>query len=176
MIQCNGCGFGVSESMRFALMKNICPSCGAGLFSGKDSSIINMIQVRLKSERFSTGLTENQVYDISLFFFNEIKSGFVRQVFSEYNQRKATPSGDDDIVTETEESDDIRKEVEQEYSSELSTLLDDDGDVQDEDVDSKADRLKRLYQNTVSSNPNLLRENPVKTPKRGGFKGVSRST
>jgi len=177
MIQCNGCGFGVSESMRFALMKNICPSCGSGLFSNKDSSVISMIQSRLKSERFSSSLTENQIYDLSLFFFNEIKTGFVKQVFSDYNSKKIS-SDDDSEVSHSEEgeADDIRKEIEKEYSTQINNLLDEDGDIQTEDVESKASRLKKLYQNTVNSNPSLVSDNPIKTTRRGGFKGVSRST
>lgn len=175
MIQCNGCGFGVNESMRFALMKNLCPSCGSGLFSNKDSSIINLIQSNLKSERFSSGLTETQIYDISLFFFNEIKNGFVRQIFSDLRQTKDSEVDPDEISHQESDVDDIRREIEAEMADKLSSL-DDSGDVTSEDALSKAERLKRMHQQRILANPNLGKEATINPGRRSGFKGVSRST
>jgi hypothetical protein len=183
MIQCKGCGFSVNELMRFALMKNICPSCGAGLLSSKDSNIISYIGSRIASQRFASSLTETQVYDISLFIFNELHDGFGKIVNEIRKKTVATTEEFGDEIShsegeaeyESDESDDlssIRKQVAAEFGSDEED--DSEESEMNEDALSKAERLKRLHQQRVSSNPNLIEGIPV-TIKRGGFKGVSRS-
>lgn len=196
MIQCKDCGFMVNELMRFALMKNVCPSCGSGLLSDKDSNIISVIQGKLSSQRFSSSLTETQVYDISMFFFNELKSGIGSLVsgssgLSKRNRRaiaapseSETESGDEFLSSESEDGEDfeedddldlssIRREVESEFDD-LSTF-EEPTTVRSEDVLSKAERLKKLYeQRALASGGSLDKVTPK--IKRGGFKGVTRST
>lgn len=183
MIQCKDCGFSVNELMRFALMKNVCPSCGSNLLTGTDANIISVIQSRLASQRFSSSLTENQLYDISLFIFNELKHEFgqfaldLRGSKTPQKRKKISESEESEFLEseeqEYEESDfdpeSIRREVASEFLEDIAPQATDD----DEDVNSKAERLKRLYQQRAVSS---VTEASPKIKRGGGFKGVTRST
>jgi hypothetical protein len=178
MIQCKGCGFGVNEMMRFALMKNLCPSCGAALLSSKDSNTISTIQSRILSQRFASSLTESLVYDLSLFIFNELKGGFGKLAIELTPRAKAQVEEDDGIYHSEEDLDldSIRREVLAELShSEGSDVSEDseDSEESDEDVESKAERLKKLYQQRASASTTDSQRSNFR---RGGFKGISRST
>ena len=169
MIQCNGCGFSVNELMKFALMNNVCPSCGGALFSNRDSNLINMVQSKLASERFSSKLTDELIYDISLFVFNELKHGIGRSLREEL---RAEDVGD--IETEYEEEDEedlIRKEVKQELGEQLSQLTD-DGEVMSDDKMDKAERLKRMREQQLMRNPDLGQPVPFKKPAGIGKSGA----
>lgn len=160
MIQCSVCGFSVNELMKFALMNNSCPSCGGALFSNKDNNLINMIQSRIAGERFASKLTEELIYDLSLFFFNELKHGIGKSL------REELRSEDVDIEYEEGDEDLIRKEVERELGDQLSQLTD-DGEVMSDEVAAKAERLRRLREQQLMVNPNLGQEVPLK---KGGNK------
>lgn len=178
MIQCKECGFSVNELMRFALMKNICPSCGAGLLSGEDSDAISVIQSKLLSQRFASSITETLAYDLSLFIFNELKNGFglgVRSDSSSKARKSISFSEDDD--SEDEDDDDVssvRREVEREFADQLNNL-DEDVAPANEDALSKAERLKRLHQQRMLNNSDIS-DATKKIKRGGGFKGISRST
>lgn len=177
MIQCKECGFAVNEMMRFALMKNICPSCGSGLLSGKDADVISVIQSKLASQRFSGSLTENQVYDISLFFFNELKHGLgdlAIDLKSSAKRVKVLPSSDEgeDDDPSYKEGDTDEDELRSIRESVAAEILGDreDEEESDEDIHSKAERLRRLHQQRITTST------PSKNFKQGKFKGVSRTT
>jgi hypothetical protein len=165
-------------------MKNVFPSCGAGLLSSKDSSIISTIQARVSSQRFSSGFTESQIYDISLFIFNELKDGFGKLALelAPRSKKRTINLDDEDLESddilhsedEGTEVDDIRNEVLAELGGDFMDE-DEEGEDEDEDLMSKADRLKKLHQQRVSTNPDLVRGTPSGF-KRSGFKGVTRST
>lgn len=176
MIQCKECGFSVNELMRFALMKNICPSCGAGLLSGEDSDAISVIQSRLLSQRFASSLTETIIYDLSLFIFNELKNGFGIGIKpdSTSRSRKAISFSEDDESEEDDDVSDVRREVEREFADQLSNL-DEDVAPANEDALSKAERLKRLHQQRMLNNSEIS-DATKKIKRGGGFKGISRST
>jgi hypothetical protein len=178
MIQCKGCGFSVNELMRFALMKNVCPSCGAGLLSGRDADIISVIQGKLSSQRFSTGLTDAQKYDISLFLYNELK-GSLGKIALELSMqaKKKVVEEDSDEFSHSEDDEDLGEDISslrREVLAELETELE-NVPQRDEDSSSKAERLKKLYQQRVLTEPDL-QENPTSKFRRSGFKGVTRST
>lgn len=75
MISCQKCEFKILPKMRFALVKNFCPSCGGTLLSELDSQEINVINKRLQSQEFmislsnqlSKDLIQNLIYDLSIF-------------------------------------------------------------------------------------------------------------
>ena len=181
MIQCKSCGFSVNELMRFALQKNACPSCGAGLLSSRDADIISVIQGKLSSQRFSAGLTDTQKYDISLFLFNELKGSLGKIALEILSQSKRKVAEEDpDEFSHSEVEDDegdenngissLRREVIAELEDELEGMP-----TRDEDAFSKAERLKKLYQQRVLTEPDA-QENPTSKFRRSGFKGVTRST
>ncbi len=137
MIQCKNCGFQVNELMKFALMQNICPSCGKSLFSNADSNLISTFQSKILSERFSSKLTEELVYDIAMFMFNEFKHGLGKFKFNSEEKEK-----EEDVDLEEL---DIRKEIEAEYSEELEYLEGED-EPDDREVYEKTEKLKKLHQ------------------------------
>ena len=54
MISCQKCEFKILPKMRFALVKNFCPSCGGTLLSEADSQEVNGINKRLQSQELQT--------------------------------------------------------------------------------------------------------------------------
>lgn len=91
MISCQKCTFQVPPKMRFALVKNFCPSCGASLLSDDDASEIAGISKRLQGQEFiislaatlSKDMIQNLVYDLSIYIkfdlSKEIDSASVEQ-------------------------------------------------------------------------------------------------
>lgn len=75
MISCQKCEFKVPPKMRFALVKNFCPSCGASLLSDIDAQEIAGISKRLLGQEFmislaaqlSKELIQNLTYDLSIY-------------------------------------------------------------------------------------------------------------
>lgn len=174
MIQCGQCGFPVNETMRYALMQNSCPACGSQLFSNKDSNLITMIQNKLLNESFSASFKEETMYDVSLFLFNELKYGIGKQMRDELIiAEKIVVNEFEEDEEDDEEEDSIRKEIERELEEELNNL-NEDGDVETADVFTKAERLKRLHEQRVKSNPGLTTGAINNGKKRTGSKAITR--
>lgn len=166
MINCNNCGFRVGNNMKFALMKNQCPSCGGKLFTDKETASISHIQNLLHNQHFGSKLTEQLIYDLALFFHNELYHGFGKKILSELRS-EASPSepeeGGDDLKKIREE---VRSSVLAEYSEEDDGASEDfeQPSLEDDDLshlDPKVARLKRMA-NT----------HPILKKGRGGFRRV----
>ena len=177
MIQCNDCGFSVNETMKFALMQNSCPSCGNNLFSNRDTNLISMIQGKLSTEKFSGKLTDELMYDISLFIFNEFKQGIGKSLVDEgianLKSAMADNTNENDEGADSESSD-LRREIEGELEEEISQLTN-SGDVIDEEIFSKAERLKKLREQQLAGNPKLGKKVVTSKRSNNSFKGISRS-
>ena len=74
MILCKKCGFGVGETMRFALKSNTCPSCGASLFGDKQMQEISSISGMIRAQAFSQSLSDDSIFDVSLFILDNFQS------------------------------------------------------------------------------------------------------
>lgn len=93
MISCQKCSFQVPPKMRFALVKNFCPSCGASLLSDDDASEIAGISKRLQGQEFiislsatlSKDMIQNLVYDLSIY----IKFDLSKEIDSASIEQKA---------------------------------------------------------------------------------------
>jgi hypothetical protein len=154
MINCNNCGFKVNNNMKFALMKNLCPSCGGKLFTEKETSSINHIQNLLMSQHFASKLTEQLTYDLSLFFHNELHNGYGKKVLE--SLKKTSPEQALDLSLEADsqrEDNDLRKIREEVRSSVLSEYEEESEEYDDEqnysepeesDIDPRVARLKML--------------------------------
>lgn len=79
-MNCSNCKFTVGPDMKFALMKNICPSCGTNLFSQEEMNDISRLQSRVSAQEFADELDEIEIYDVAFFVFNEMKTG-IGQIF-----------------------------------------------------------------------------------------------
>lgn len=170
MIQCGVCGFGVNELMKFALVQNKCPSCGNGLFSDNDMNLMSTIQSKLAGQRFASKLTTELIYDLSLFIFNEMKGDLGKMLPDQHSGSKP----DEPELTYHEEIDDVRREIEAEYQDHLETLSD-DGEVMDEDLQVKAEKLRRMHHQQLIHNPNIGKIPVSREPKKSGPK-VTRVT
>jgi hypothetical protein len=81
MLNCQKCNFKILPKMRFALVKNFCPSCGGTLLSDLDSHEIGVINKKLQSQEFIVNLSEqlnkdlvqNLIYDLSIFIKFDLK-------------------------------------------------------------------------------------------------------
>lgn len=183
MIQCNSCGFSVSDSMKFALMQNSCPSCGSNLFSNKDTNLISMIQGQLSSQRFASTLGQDMMYDISLFIFDQLKHGLGKTLADEAvltSKQGAGPKVEEKTEGKAEEQthEEIRSEMEAEFfndevEEDEGVVLGEDGIVFTESTSERAEQLKRLRRQQLNGNRN--NGEPVNrfSPKR--FKGVRRA-
>lgn len=165
MIQCSKCGLAVTEAMKFAIKSNLCPGCGTGLFSNKDLTLITKIQSRISTERFVTGLTQDTVYDIALFMFNEFKTGLGKSILVEMLAQQKNRLNPEEV----EITDEIRKEIEEEFKEELERLttseyseeddfgpdnFDENPDIDmnpSEDYIDKVNRLKSQHQQRVKN-------------------------
>lgn len=160
-MQCGKCKFVVPANMRFCLMKNMCPSCGSPLFSDSDMNHLSMLQNRVNGKNFANDMDQVQIYDLALFIFNEIKSGYGRTILDAEVKKLTTnssPASEADVQykqedeapeVEPEESSDIdaiKLEVEAELREQIKANLELDSAVEmgslHEDDDDKIERLK----------------------------------
>lgn len=71
MINCAVCKFEVSNKMRHALTKNMCPACGSALLGDFHMQRLNMIKEKISLQDFSRGLELSVIFDMSLFIMSE---------------------------------------------------------------------------------------------------------
>lgn len=149
IVQCSECGFTVSESMKFAIKSNSCPSCGNGLFSEEDIYTISSFQNELGNQSFSFNLTEQNTHDLALFMFNQFKHGLGKTLVIE-ELRKQSSTGEIEIPEDEfvdNEKERLRKEIETEFQEEISEIIEEVGEQEaHDDIYNKAERLKRLAQ------------------------------
>lgn len=91
-MQCRNCGFVVPQNLKFAIMKNFCPQCGNKIFTEEEMNNISMLQSRISSQRFSSAMTEEIIYDVALYIYNEFTNGYGR-VLIEKEIKKLSLSG-----------------------------------------------------------------------------------
>ena len=171
-MKCEKCKFIVPTDMRYCLMKNICPSCGGALFSTSDMNHISMMQNRISSQSFAHNLDEIQIFDVALFIYNEIQTGYGYAILEERikNIRAEASTGSEAKVEYKHEADGtersepevdvrevVRKEVEDEIREQIKESL---RSVQEEDVTFEEDddddiKIKRLKDQAAKYNKNV---------------------
>ena len=148
MIKCKKCGYSVPSNLKYAIMSNICPSCGDVLFGDLAMSSISAISNDISRQEFSQDMNKVLINDIALFIFNS---------YYDSGDTSDSSSGPEAAISDTDENLDtsdeiglerIRDEVRREVS-----LQDDENlvDPQDEDEDRRVARLKRLAKEVSSS-------------------------
>nr|BDD46196.1 hypothetical protein 30 [bacterium] len=156
-MQCGKCKFVVPSNMRFCLMKNLCPACGSALFSDEDMNHISLLQNRILAQSFSKKFDQVEVFDLALFIYNEIRSGYGRTILDEELKKfrksqsaeseEEVPSiqGDEpEAAPEESVEEAVRREVEAELKEQLIANLAEaaEEEVVDEDEDDRITRLK----------------------------------
>jgi hypothetical protein len=104
--------------MRFALVKNFCPSCGGTLLSDLDSHEINVINKKLQaqdfmatlSEQLNKDLVQNLIYDLSIFIKFDLKKEMGLSIVDARTEDHIVRDSEDDLEeSQAEESDDTPK-------------------------------------------------------------------
>jgi len=118
MLSCQKCNFKILPKMRFALVKNFCPSCGGTLLSDLDSHEINVINKKLQaqdfmvtlSEQLNKDLVQNLIYDLSIFIKFDLKKEMGLSIVEPKNDNELVQdSGKESEESESEEPDDSPK-------------------------------------------------------------------
>jgi hypothetical protein len=172
-MKCGKCNFSVPNNMRFCLMRNMCPSCGAALFSDEDANHLAMMQNRIKGQSFSKEFDDVQVFDLALFIYNEIKSGYGKVLLDEEVKKvtkKSRPDkeadvpynheGEEDDADDINEEDvavEVKKEVEAEIRQQLMKHMKEDLETTyEEEADfDEDDRVSRLKAQARKHNKDL---------------------
>lgn len=192
MISCLKCEFKILPKMRFALVKNFCPSCGGTLLSEADSQEVNGINKRLQSQEFmislsnqlSKDLIQNLIYDLSIFIKFDLQKEQSRtslelRTQDETNSSRPEEEEEDRVkktlrpISRTDssgQSQSVKSRDIQAFKRALEGDEDLDEDPEDEENESETDpsedddeRVKRLKK-LYASSPTLKR-----------FGGISRS-
>jgi len=93
MISCAICKFEVSNKMRHALLKNMCPACGHALLGDFHMQRLNMIKQKISAQEFSGSIDQSIIFELSLFIMSE---------FFPSNPNRAVTS--EDAVSESDDS------------------------------------------------------------------------
>jgi len=118
MLSCQKCNFKILPKMRFALVKNFCPSCGGTLLSDLDSHEINVINKKLQaqdfmatlSEQLNKDLVQNLIYDLSIFIKFDLKKEMGLSIVDARTEDHIVRDSEDDLEeSQAEESDDTPK-------------------------------------------------------------------
>ena len=149
MINCRQCEFSIKSSMRHALINNCCPACGSAILGETHTQRMRLFKQRIMQQEFSQGLSDDVIFDISLFMLLEFSP--IAEVKAEGVEEDAAENSlQEDVSTDSEgaldhqetEYEKIREEIREEVlSSEPSS-------EEDLDEDLKIARLKRLAKET----------------------------
>ena len=134
MIDCRKCGFSIKASMRHALIENCCPACGSAIMGDTHTQRMRLMKQRLMSQEFSQALSDEIIFDISLFMLLE----FTSISSSDDESPKGTEAQENST---TEDSDDYEK-IRDEIRDEVMAKAPDSPEEVNEDL--KIVRLKRL--------------------------------
>jgi hypothetical protein len=142
MINCRQCDFLIKNSMRHALVNNCCPACGAAVLGETHTQRMRMFKKRLLQQEFAQNLSDDLVFDITLFMlleFSPIKP-------EKDDDSEGTNTGDTSEFAE-DDYEQIREEIREEVLSRPEEL------EEDLDEDLKIARLKRLAKEGAVKRP-----------------------
>jgi len=160
MINCPSCSFEVSNKMRHALVKNMCPACGSPLLGDFHMQRLSMVKEKLLSQEFSRNIDPSTVFDISLFIMSEFfPSNPNRSMSSKLVEPEDSESEDDNLekIREQVRRDAMKASMDDDLDQDADSFDDDPALEQDElfeavrtqnpksEQDLKIAKLKRLY-------------------------------
>ncbi len=150
MRTCSNCGHYVDYKMRFCLKKNMCPRCGSALFGDAEQQKINHVKAKINTMHFSESLSEDIIFDLSLFISNE----FLKiDEDSDKKEAKDSAALEDVVETSEETLEDIRDSVRSEALESMSSedTVGHEGLSIEETEDLRIARLKRLAKESPTS-------------------------
>lgn len=166
MISCSICKFEVSNKMRHALTKNMCPACGAALLGDFHMQRLGTIKEKISAQDFSKGLDQSVLFDMSLFIMSEFFPSNPNRAASVTLSESGGEEDDDSDLEKIREQ--VRRDALAKSSSAKNSVFDnafedlggdsedydsdEDGDYGEPDIplpksdqDLKVAKLKRLY-------------------------------
>jgi len=110
---------------------------------------LSMLQNRIMSQSFAESFEQTETFDLALFIYNEILSGYGRTVLDEELKKlsnSASPAlGTDVLSIQDEEPSDLADQVRREVAAEYKEQLPDDSvTYSEEEDDDEEDRVERL--------------------------------
>ncbi len=149
-VQCKNCGSIISKTMKFAIMKNMCPACGSTLFSNREMTELSVMESKIMKQDFAKSMDEFAAYDISLFVMSEIQEA-ITKLATELAERKDKEIKDllpeEEVETEIiSDKDKIREEIEKEFIPSISTSpASEEIYIEKVTPDARVDKLKNIY-------------------------------
>lgn len=139
MINCRKCNFLIKSNMRHSLTKNCCPACGSAVLGDTQTRRMRLFKQRLMQQEFSANLSEDLIFDITLFMLLEFSpiskdKGDEDDADTSDQADQTAPAREDHM----EEYEKIREEIREEV------LLAGESLEEGLDEDLKIARLKRL--------------------------------
>jgi len=128
--------------MRHALINNCCPACGAAVLGETHTQRMRMFKQRLLQQEFAQNLSDDLVFDITLFMLLE---------FSPIKPEKDDDSEDTNTGDTAEVVEDDYEKIRNEIREEVLSRPEDLGEDLDEDL--KIARLKRLAKDGAIKRP-----------------------
>lgn len=168
MINCSICKFEVSNKMRHALTKNMCPACGAALLGDFHMQRLNMIKEKISTQDFSKGLEQSVIFDMSLYIMSE---------FFPSNPNRAVVARETELTTETseiyhedgdDELDKIREQVRRDALAASRRSVSNSNSVIDEmeDLDEEPDLEEEILEDSEIPTPTSEQDLKVAKLKR----------
>ena len=152
MINCRQCDFLIKNSMRHALINNCCPACGAAVLGETHTQRMRMFKQRLLQQEFAQNLSDDLVFDMTLFMLLEFSPVRVEKK----DDSEGTNTGDtsefvEDDGAEDDGAEDDYEKIRDEIREEVLTRP--EGSDEDSDEDLKIARLKRLAKDGAVKRP-----------------------
>ena len=141
MITCGKCNFEISEKMKFAIIKNVCPSCGASILEESSSQELEQLSKLIQKKSFVSELSVPEEQKVSLSMDMAMFIVFdIKKIFEEM-QNGGNPLPPISKISNYHEKEQFKESLE-----------DDDIDDDDVDLENIPDDEKEIVRNMISVN------------------------
>jgi hypothetical protein len=151
MINCRQCNFLIKNLMRHALVNNCCPACGAAVMGATQTQRMRLFKQRLLEQEFAQSLSEDLVFDITLFMLLEFSPAKPEPVATVGADDEGAAESDSGEANQDQGAEDSYEKIREEIREEVLTRP--EGSSEDLDEDLKIARLKRLAKDSSVKRP-----------------------
>jgi hypothetical protein len=127
-MKCNSCKILISSAFSYSIMSNVCPACGQSIMDEEKSSMLSYILQTMSSQSFSEKVESSLLNEISMFIFSE---------FIDVDDEDGFEESDSSIISDSP--------AEDQQFDDVSSSINYNETLQDEDLDDKAARLVEKY-------------------------------
>lgn len=160
MITCGKCNFEISEKMKFAIIKNVCPSCGVSILEESSSQELEQLSKLIQKKSFVSELSVSEEQKISLSMDMAMFIVFdIKKIFEEM-QNGGNPLPPISKAYNYQEKEQFKESFENDD-------VDDDDDV---DLQNIPDDEKEIVRNMISVNDSAK----IRKLKQTAYSGLKR--